>query len=128
MCFTPGHVLCFFVTMGINRAPFRVSLGGLLPSIARFCFAERSFGAAYDEVEGGVGEGAVREADAVELIFDVVVDAELGGAVFAVVVGVRAFRMMKLGVNPATIHPELRSVGGNRQRGKKLEIRGPSLE
>ena len=25
---------------GINRAPFRVSLSGVLPSIARFCFAE----------------------------------------------------------------------------------------
>ena len=24
----------------INRAPFRVSLSGVLPSIARFCFAE----------------------------------------------------------------------------------------
>jgi hypothetical protein len=25
---------------GINRAPFRVSLSGVLPSIARFCFSE----------------------------------------------------------------------------------------
>lgn len=30
----------YFGYDGINRAPFRVSLGGVLPSRARFCFAE----------------------------------------------------------------------------------------
>jgi hypothetical protein len=30
----------FFGYDVFNRAPFRVSLSGVLPSIARFCFAE----------------------------------------------------------------------------------------